>query len=462
MIEFDRLPVVLQNVRANRGWRPQDMINWHRMVRPLRGMAAAGGGFDFYHMIFDCCTSFAVQYKPRTPATPGLHAGEAFEGSGEKPVVCFVDAPDHVSGVATTLREWSNRAAARREAFVIFHSGDRDLFRNGLRFEPVGTLELGVYGGMQLHVPQVAAVLAAARRRGCRAVHVSTPGPMGLLGLVVARELGVPVVGTFHTDFPSYAARLTGDYRLEHSTWRFMRWFYGQLDRVAAPSASTRDRLTWNGIDADKLTVVGRGIDTERFSPDHRDIALRTEWGGARHDWLLYVGRLSREKNLDCLIEAFRAVSARRADLGLVIVGDGPCRAELEEAARGMPVVFTGMRKGPELSRIYASCDLFVFPSETDTLGVVLLEAQASGLPVLVSSEGGPKDCMLHGETGHIVKPMNPGNLARSIEQILRDRPQHAEMGRRARAWALRHTPERSFDAFWNLHGVAPATAEVA
>jgi glycosyltransferase involved in cell wall biosynthesis len=171
-----------------------------------------------------------------------------------------------------------------------------NLFRNGLRFAPVGSLKLGVYDGLQLHVPSVTDVVAAARKRGCDAVHISTPGPMGLLGLVVARELGVPAYGTFHTDFPAYATQLTGDYRLEAAAWRYMRWFYGQLDRIAAPSESTREKLVWNGIDADKIAVVGRGIRTEKFSPAHRNFGLRALWGDARQDWMLYVGRISREK----------------------------------------------------------------------------------------------------------------------------------------------------------------------
>ena len=212
------------------------MLNWHRMVRPLRGMTAAAGGFDFYHTIYDCCTSFAVHYRPRTGSRPHCVAGPA-AGGGPDAVLDFVDAPDHVSGVATTLRQWSEQAARGGRSLGIVHCGDEDSFSNGVRFSPVGTLELGVYGGMKLHVPPVSAVMAEARRRGCRAVHLSTPGPMGLIGLVVARELGVPVVGTYHTDFPAYAAHLSGEYRLEHAAWRYMRWFYGQLDRVAAPSA---------------------------------------------------------------------------------------------------------------------------------------------------------------------------------------------------------------------------------
>ncbi len=452
MIEIEQLPTVWRNVRATKSWRPLDMMNWHRMVRPLRELPASEGTFGFYDLIIDCCTSFAVEYQPKNPAGP-VEAGPAYaQRRNGNSVIVFVDAPDHMSGVATTLRQWSEQAEASGCDLGIFHCGDTNLFRNGLRFPVVGTLKLGVYEGLQLNMPSVTDVIAEARKHGCDAVHISTPGPMGLIGLVVARELGVPAYGTFHTDFPAYAAQLTGDFHLEAGAWRYMRWFYGQFEHIAAPSESTRERLVWNGIDADRISVVGRGIRTETFSPEHRSNELRAKWGGVRHDWLLYVGRLSREKNLECLVEAFRRLATKRKDIGLVVTGDGPYREEMERALSDLPVVFTGVQKGGDLAQIYASADLFVFPSETDTFGVVLLEAQASGLPVIVSSNGGPKDCVIDGLTGIVIKPMNPANLERVISRTLMNHAMLAEMKAAAVENASRHTPERAFAGFWNLH----------
>lgn len=462
MLAQERLPVVWRNVRATRAWRPRDMVNWHRMVRPLRSASTADTAFDWYHLVFDCCSRFAVEYQPQRNDTMPSRGSRCVRLAATEAVAVFVDAPDHMSGVATALRNWSAQACASGRDLAIFHSGSRDLFENGIRFPPVGLLRMGVYDGLQLAVPSVTAVMAEVRARGCTAVHVSTPGPMGLIGLAVARELGVPAYGTYHTDFPAYATRLTGDPRLEQTAWRYMRWFYGQLERVAAPSAATRERLVWNGLDADRLTVVGRGIDAECYHPRRRDVARRAAWGNARGEWLLYAGRLSREKNLDCLVEAYRQVAARRPGTGLVIAGDGPMREELQAALQGWPVVFTGMLRPAELAEVYASADLFVFPSETDTLGVVLLEAQASGLPVLVSAEGGPRTCLIPDVTGRVVRPMNPANLARSIESLLGYSAQRAGMGAAARAFAVEHSWERSFDAFWDLHRAKSEPQEVA
>ena len=455
MQDRTRLPVTLRNLSSTRAWRPVDMINWHRLVVPLRSLAGQEPDFSLYHVIFDMCTRFEVAYQPlpapRSTATPAPEAGVAPE------VALFVDAPDHTSGVATTLRAWDAAARSEQASLRIHYCGANDVFPGGVRYEPVGVLKLGVYEGLHLCMPTVHEVLRRFAAAPPRAVHLSTPGPMGLLGLIAARRAGIPVFGTFHTDFPAYMAHLTGDTQLELTAWRFMRWFYGQMERVAAPSSDIRRKLIHHGLAPDRVEVVGRGVRVDAFSPDYRDPALRAQWGeGIRH-WLLYVGRVSKEKNLPCLAAAFRQLAARRSDVGLVVVGEGPYQEEFQRETAGLPVVFAGLRRGEDLARHYASADLFVFPSQTDTFGVVLLEAQASGLPVLVSAEGGPKDAMQPRRTGFVVEPMNPTLLARQAEAVLADEEARCFMGAEARRWALQQTPEKSFRAFWQLHRGRPS-----
>ena len=445
--EPNRMPVALRNLSATRAWRPSDMVNWHRLLAPLRSLATQDSAFTLYHVFFDMCTTFDVHYEPVRKAPVALPR------HGPAPrLALFVDAPDHTSGVATTLRQW-NAAAAREEAGLCIHyCGEEDLIPGAVRFPAMGQLNLGVYQGLALRMPDVDGVFRHFARHTPRAVHLSTPGPMGLLGLIAAKRAGLPVFGTFHTDFPAYAAQLTDNPQLEITAWRFMRWFYGQMERVAAPSRDIRLKLIHQGLAPERVVVVGRGVPTDRFSPVYRDAALRASWGAGIRHWLLYVGRLSREKNLPCLAEAMRLLAARRPDVGLVVVGEGPYRQAFEQATRGLPVVFTGLQAGEALSRHYASADLFVFPSRTDTLGVVLLEAQASGLPVLVSADGGPKDCILPRRTGFVVQPMNPTLLARQAEAVLADEEARQFMGREAQRWAARHTPEHSYAAFRDLH----------
>ena len=198
--------------------------------------------------------------------------------------------------------------------------------------------------------------------------------------------------------------------------------------------------------------MVGRGVDTSLFTPELRDDALRNAWFPDRPFKLLYVGRVSREKNLACLADSFRRLCATRRDVALVVVGDGPYRADMETELAGLPAHFTGIRRGLDLARIYASCDLFAFPSETDTLGNVVLEAQASGLPVLVSDKGGPKDCVSDGATGLVLRNMTPATLTTAIAQLLQQPEKLETMRRAATTHATSLSPELAYDQFWNMH----------
>jgi glycosyltransferase involved in cell wall biosynthesis len=153
---------------------------------------------------------------------------------------------------------------------------------------------------------------------------------------------------------------------------------------------------------------------------------------------LLYVGRVSREKNLELLADAYRLLLDQDVNVRLVIVGDGPYRTEMEGRLSGCPVLFTGYLDGEDLQNCYASADLFVFPSTTDTFGNVVLEAQASGLPVVVSDEGGPQELMIDGETGLIVRNISADSLVAAMVPLLKEPSRLSEMGRNARGFAER------------------------
>jgi glycosyltransferase involved in cell wall biosynthesis len=432
------------------------MLNWHRMVRPVAGLAQGDGEFDVYRMLFDICSRMDVRYEP-APSTPG-RAPETDESPediassyvrGEPRVGLFVDAPQHLSGVSATIGEWAAEARRRSLTLRVHVSADACAIPASVRFQPMGVLKLSSYAGLDLAVPGVAAVMDYVRRQAYDVIHVSTPGPMGLLGMLAARTFDIPLCGTFHTHFPQYARRLTGDAALEQAAWRYMRWFYGQMEHVAAPSASTLAELRERGF-SPSMSVVGRGVDLARFSPGHRSDALRAQWGAKAHV-LLYVGRISHEKNISVLASAFRMLAALRDDVALVMVGEGPAAAELQASLAGWPVHFLGTRTGAALAEAYASADCFVFPSETDTLGRVVLEAQASGLPVVVSGVGGPKDCVVAGRTGIVVDPMDPAALCHALDDLLRSGDM-LQMSRDARHHARAWTHEASFNAFWRIH----------
>jgi len=450
----NRFQTALRNLQASRGMRPVDVINGFRMVQPLRSLHVPGESFDMAHLAMELFTRLQLSYTPCVvpPGRFSVSAVPARSRTARRRVGLFVDAPDHLSGVAMTLREWQEQAELAGEELFVHSCGQVVRDGHAVTFPPMGVLSLGMYEGLALPIPRIDDVMAYVQRMPFDAIHVSTPGPMGLLGLLAARQRGIPVCGTYHTDFPRYAGELTGDPGAVELGWRFMRWFYGQLDRVAAPTESVKRELIEHSLDARRLRVVGRGVDTTRFHPGFRDTAWRAAHGPGRSLKLLYVGRLSREKNLHVLAEAFRRLVPTRPDVALVLVGDGPCRAELERMLHGAPATFTGVLSGEALARAYASSDLFVFPSKTDTFGRVVLEAQASGLPVIVSDAGGPKDAMQDGRTGVVVRDLDADSLARAMDEVTNDPARMALYRRQAIAFASRQSLAASFSAFWNLH----------
>lgn len=449
-LQTQHLPIVFHNLRAAKGWRFRDMVNWHRLVKPLRGMPSEQTRLELYPLMFDMCTRFSVAYRPCRESSRTRIPPRRPSRPGEPRVALFVDAPEHLSGVAVTIGNWVRQAEARGLDLTV-HTAGRGSLPHAVEFQPMGTLELKNYAGMNLHMPRVTEVMAHMESAGFDMVHISTPGPMGMIGLLAARALGLPVSGTYHTDFPRYSVKLSGDPGVEEGSWNFMRWFYGQMDRVACPSQATLEDLAAHGFDPARLRVVGRGVKSHRFHPRFRDGGLREAWGPQPHK-LLYVGRVSEEKNLDCLVYSFQQLCQRREDAQLVVVGDGPYLDTMKSKLRGFPVVFTGRQTGEDLQRIYASCDLFLFPSETDTFGVVLMEAQSSGVPVVVSGRGGTRHAMREGETGRVLRPMTPEALRREVEALLNDGPGLAAMKRRARRHAEANTQEKAFDTFWRFH----------
>lgn len=463
-IQSQHIPNMIHNLRAAKGWRFRDMVNWHRLVKPLRGLETEAARLDLYPLMFDLCTRFSVSYQPATDSIPTRIPPRKPSQPGQPRVALFVDAPEHLSGVAVTIGNWVQQAEARGLDLTVLTAGQSAL-PGAVEFQKMGTLELHNYAGMRLHVPQVSEVMDYMEAAEFDLVHISTPGPVGMLGLLAARSLGLPLGGTYHTDFPRYSVKLSGDPSVEEGSWNFMRWFYGQMDQIACPSRATLEDLAEHGFDANKLRVVGRGVKSHLFHPAKRDQDLRDQWGPYCHK-LLYVGRVSEEKNLDCLVYSFQQLCQIRNDTQLIVVGDGPYLDTLKAKLDGFPVVFTGRQTGEDLQRIYASCDMFAFPSETDTFGVVLMEAQSSGLPVIVSGKSGTRFAMKENVTGRVVRPMTPEGLCGQLDELLSTPSLLASMRREARAHAEENTQEKAFETFWNFHREQfhphPATQEAA
>lgn len=422
-------------------------------LREVFETGAAIGAVQFFLTPYYFSYSHVHRERYYLKAVQRRFLGQEAEGFAR--VGLFTDTMSDVNGVVRILRVMEEQARQHDRSLTLITSepGTRDAGPVHVQnFEPVGVFPLPEYPEIRLAVPPALDIFDYCERQHLDAIHIATPGPLGLLGILVSRIFHLPLIGTYHTDLPAYVMHFTNDQRLRDLTWRYLRWFYGLMDHVIVPSESTKHQLIDNGLDNVDLVVIPHGVDTAAFSPRFRDESVWSRFEANGRTKLLYVGRVSREKNLADLAESFRRLHAKGCDLELVVVGDGPYRKQMEESLQGYPATFTGYQEGEDLSTLFASADLFVFPSTTDTMGNVVLEAQASGLPVIVSDQGGPKECLLPGVTGHVYPGEDIDALTRTIEQMTADTRQLRDMGVRAREFVESRTHAQSFRSFWSLH----------
>ncbi len=370
----------------------------------------------------------------------------------------FTDTLDDINGVATTIRKMTRAGAAAGKDLVVVVSRS-ELQTDNVpiqNFKPIGEFELPEYELQKLSFPPILQILDYIQREKFTEIIISTPGPVGLTGLLAAKMLNLQTSGIYHTDFPQYIRILTEDSFLESMAWRYMHWFYGQLDTVFVNSEEYRQSWIQRGFDPAKLKIFPRGLETELFHPSRRDPEFFARFGHASNGEvrLLYVGRVSREKDLDLLAAAYRRLRDEGLSIQLFVVGHGPYS---EELSKSLPeAIFTGYLRGEELATAYASSDIFVFPSTTDTFGNVIIEAQASGLPVIVSDAGGPKELVTENENGLITKSHDAEDLARAIRRLVTDPASRQAMGNRAREGVVDRTWPAAFQKFWALTSTSP------
>src|SRR6267143_3338468 len=362
----------------------------------------------------------------------------------------FTDTLEDVNGVATTIRKMT--AAAKKAGADLTVVTSRDKIRITdipiKNFKPIGEFELPEYELQKLSFPPILRMLDYIQREGFTEIIISTPGPIGLTALAAAKMLNLQTSGIYHTDFPQYIRILTDDSFLEGVAWHYMHWFYGQLDSVFVNSEEYRRSWIARGFAPEKLKILPRGLDTALFSPKRRDPVFCTKFGEANGAIrLLYVGRISKEKDLDVLAQAYRQLRDEGLPIQLYLVGDGPYLQALHEA---MPeAIFTGYLRGKELAAAYASADVFVFPSTTDTFGNVVIEAQASGVPVIVSNTGGPKELVEANVNGLVTKSHDVEDLARAIRDLGNDKRKRHQMSRQARQAVIDRSWPGAFRKFW-------------
>ncbi|WP_147819819.1 glycosyltransferase [Salidesulfovibrio onnuriiensis] len=363
----------------------------------------------------------------------------------------FTDTFDEVNGVAKTIRQQLELVDRHEKQMIAITCGSKQRLPSQRDFEPVGRFHLSEYEEISLCYPPFLDMLEYCFEEEFDCILAATPGPVGLAALAISRILRIPFHGTYHTAFPQYVRAFTEDTALEDGCWRFMTWFYNQMQVIYAPSEATKLELAERGIDPEKIITYPRGVDVDRFHPSKRN-GFYLNYATGTGKKLLYVGRVSLEKGLDHLATAYRMLSKIRPDLTLVVVGDGPYLDEMRKSLRGTNTVFTGLLTGDRLAAAYASSDLFVFPSATDTFGNVVLEAQASGLPCIVTDQGGPCENIIQDETGLVIPAHNPDAIVRAVLHLV-DTPERIYyMGRKARQAVEQRTFDATFLKTWALY----------
>jgi len=375
--------------------------------------------------------------------------------------ICFVTEtyPPEINGVALTLARLIGGLTARGHTISLVRPYQRgaDVSRVDRNVTLVRGLPLPGYPGLQFGLPAGGLLRRLWSRNRPDAVYVATEGPLGWSAVRTARKLGIAAVSGFHTNYDSYSHY----YRLgclRSMAVRYLRSLHNQTGTTLVPGLDMQRKL--QGLGFRNVSLLGRGVDSDQFGPHHRCEELRLSWGVGRHGCaVLYVGRIAPEKNLSLALDAFRAMRRLDDSCRFILVGDGPMRASLQRSHPDL--IFCGMKTGRELSRHFASADLFLFPSKTETFGNVTLEAMASGLGVIAYDYAAARMHITDSVTGVLVPYGDADAFLAAAGHLADDRTLIRKLGMRAREYALSVSWSRVLDSFVaHLESVRPQTAE--
>lgn len=394
--------------------------------------------------VFTACFA-AIPYAPAT-AFLGREKGKLATREGEPVRVALVaDGIGGMHGVTHTIDEIRERGVPGFEVEVI--GTDPHVDR---RLSAVAEVDIPFYPGLRVGVPSLPAVVEALAEGRYGVLHLCSPGPAGVAAGLIGRVLELPIAGSYHTELTAYTALRSGDAGLAAGMEIALGAFYGGCDAVLSPSLASDARLDAMGVPAERIGRWDRGVDVGRFSP-----SLRTREPDGRVR-VLYAGRLTKEKGVDLLADAFLAARARDPRLELVLAGGGAEEAGLRSRL-GDAATFLGWLEGEELARTYADADLFLFCSQTDTFGQVVLEAQASGLPVVAVDAGGPSELVANGRSGLLCPPRTSA-LADAVAGLAA----HPGSRRRLAAGGLAAVSDRTWEASLAALGAGWARALAA
>lgn len=349
-----------------------------------------------------------------------------------------------VNGVSQTLKKLVDHLEHRNIRHQVFvpEFSKQDMYESNIhRF---ASLPFYLYPECRIALPNPLSIRHHLREFQPDLIHVATPFNMGLCGLHYGKKFGIPIASSYHTHFDRYLEY----YRLQLASnwiWRYLRWFHDSCETTLVPSQETMDQLIKRGFS--RVHLWTRGVDCDLFHPAKRNHQLRDKLRCGRPFIFLYVGRMAPEKDLDILLEIMSKLpQPLRENIQWVMVGDGPILSDLQQQVPSN-VTFTGSLRGEELAEVYASADLFVFPSTTETFGNVVLEALASGIPAIGADAGGVKEIIRHGKSGILCQPRNSDAFIHAITHIMEKKSLLCTMGHHGRRFALTRSWEAIFDS---------------
>lgn len=366
--------------------------------------------------------------------------------------------PPEVNGVALTVQALTSGLRARGHTVQVIrprqgNAGDAEEGQMLMRGAP-----LPRYPGLRFGLPATRALIAAWKRERPDAVYVATEGPLGWSAVRAARRLCIPVTTGLHTRFDEYVQRYGAAF-LSPVAFAWMRRFHNAADATVVPTDDLAVFLRRRGFR--DVRVLHRAVDTQRFDPVRRNPVLRSSWGIDADDLaVMYLGRIAPEKNLDLAVSAFRAIQRQQPRARFVWVGEGPMRATIEKA--NPDFVFAGLRRGEELAQHFASADLFVFPSLTETFGNVTLEAMASGVPTVAFDYGAAHDHLRNGAHGATVKFGDSDAFLRAAVHVAADPRMRRAMGAQARSAVAMLRPDAVAQHFDMLLSSLPSRRRAA
>jgi glycosyltransferase involved in cell wall biosynthesis/predicted metal-dependent phosphoesterase TrpH len=368
--------------------------------------------------VFEGCIA-AIPYAPAKAFLARERSKIDTEREEHPRVAIIADGIGATHGVSRTIEEIRHRGVPGFEIEVV--GTDPEVDR---RLAAVAEVDVPFYAGLKIGVPSLPSAVQALTEGGFDAIHVCSPGPAGVAGLLLARALGLPLIGSYHTELTAYAELRSGQQSIAAAMAGAVGAFYGACDIVLSPSAASDGALAEIGVARERVMRWDRGVDTSRFSPSLRarpalhGQAESVEPGQGEPERIdvLYAGRITREKGSELLAETFLAARERDPRLHLVLAGGGP-EQEMLRRRLGEHASFLGWLGGMDLARAYADADVFLFPSATDTFGQVILEAQASGLPVVAVAKGGPLTLIEDRVSGVLCEPRAPA-LADALLEV--------------------------------------------